>query len=273
MGKLTHHLYIDDSGQREYAKPGEGYEHHWLSRYFVFNGTLIGIPEAARLAAELAALKRAAFGSENVEVKSSWLRRQELREKRYLAPYGISEPALERFVSDFYDAAAAADLLLIASVVDKVLMTDRYGNDRWHTPTAAYEAIVQRLQGELGDRGTAKVFIDHLSGKTKAGNEYEDNLRKHHRKLVVEGSRIIQLPVTCLHSLPQFIDSGRSHLLQLSDLVAYNVLRQVRDHGNIWETDAAEADMYPWFRRLLGKFRQNARGKIEGYGVIPFPRP
>jgi len=273
MDKLTHHLYIDDSGQREYAKPGETYDHHWLSRHFVFSGTLVRIPEGARLAGELRLLKQAAFGSDRVEVKSSWLRRQEAREKRYLIPYGISEETLRQFVFNFYDAIEAADLMLIATVVDKVRMTDVYGADRWHTPTAAYEAMVQRLQDELGDHGAVKVFIDRLSGKTKAGNEYEDNLRKHHRKLVTQGSRIIKLPVTCLHSLPQFIDSAESQLVQVSDVTAYNVLRQARDYGNHWEKETAEADMYPWLRRLLGKFRSGWRGQIQGYGVVPFPKP
>lgn len=268
----THHFYIDDSGQRDYAKAGQAYDLR-LTRHFVFGGVLLRVPEAARLSAELRALKLDAFGDERVEVKSSWLRRQDLRERKYLVPYGISEERLTRFTFDFYDATGAADLMLIASVVDKVLMTERYGETRWHTSSAAYEPLVQRLQNELGDQGSVKVFIDHLSGKTKAGNEYEVNLRKHHARLVSEGSKPADLPITCLHSLPRFVDSSQSHLVQVSDIVAYNVLRQVRDHGNTWEHTVAESEMYPWFRRILGKFRRSKEGKIQGYGVIPFPRP
>jgi hypothetical protein len=268
----THHFYIDDSGQRDYAKPGGSYDLR-LTRHFVFGGTLLRVPEAARLAKELGALKMHTFGSDRVEVKSSWLRRQDLRYQKYLNPYGISEERLSRFVSDFYDVTGAANLLLLASVVDKVLMTEQYGAARWHTSAAAYEVLVQRLQNELGAHGRVKVFIDRLSGKTKAGNEYEANLRRHHTKLVAEGSKPAGLPITCLHSLPRFIDSSESHLLQVSDVVAYNVLRQVRDHGNAWEHAIEESEMYPWFRKILGKFRHSSRGQIQGYGVIPFPRP
>lgn len=270
----THHLYIDDSGQREYLKPGRTYG-YWLSQHFVFGGTLIEIAEASRLADELAALKTAAFGSGRVEVKSSWLRRQDSKEQRYLTPYGISQERLDQFVLDFYAAAGAADLMFIAAVVDKDLMTERYGEAKWHTPAAAYEVLVQRLQLEIQDRGKVKVFIDRLSGKTKAGNEYEDNLRNHHRKLVLEGSKLTRppLPMPCLHSLPKFVDSAESHLIQVSDVIAYNVMRQVRDHGHVWEESVAESDMYPWFRKLIGKFRCSRNGKIQGYGVIPFPKP
>jgi hypothetical protein len=165
--------------------------------------------------------------------------------------------------------------MLIASVVDKVLMTERYGEARWHTSAAAYEPLVQRLQNESGDLESIKVFIDHLSGKTKAGNEYELNLRRHHAKLVSEGSKLagLGLAITCMHSLPKFIDSSESHLVQVSDVVAYNVLRQVRDHGNAWERTVAESEMYPWLKRILKKFRCSWRGRIQGYGVIPFPKP
>jgi hypothetical protein len=38
--------------------------------------------------------------------------------------------------------------------------------------------------------------------------------------------------------------------VQVSDIVAYNVLRQVRDHGNAWESAVAESEMYPWLRRI-----------------------
>ena len=61
--------------------------------------------------------------------------------------------------------------------------------------------------------------------------------------------------------------------MQVSDIVAYNVLRQVRDHGNAWESTVAESEMYLWLKRILKKFRCSSEGLIQGYGVIPFPRP
>lgn len=273
MNSPTHQLYIDDSGQRDYAKPGKAYDLR-LTRYFVFGGVLLRVSEAARLAGEIRSLKMDAFSSDDVEVKSSWLRRGDLRMKKYLIPYGISDERLTRFTFDFYDAAGSADLKLIASVVDKELMTERYGRGKeWHTSAAAYEPLVQRVQMEVADGDRVSVFIDRLSGKTKAGNEYEVNLRNHHKRLSAEGSRVVQMPVKCLHSLPKFIDSRESHLVQVSDIVAYNVLRQVRDHGNTWEQTVKDSEMYPWLRRIIGKFRCSSWGKIQGYGVVPFPRP
>jgi hypothetical protein len=48
---VTHHFYIDDSGQRDYAKAGKDYDLR-LTRHFVLGGVLLRVSEAARLSAE-----------------------------------------------------------------------------------------------------------------------------------------------------------------------------------------------------------------------------
>jgi len=74
-----------------------------------------------------------------------------------------------------------------------------------------------------------------MTGATPKGNQYRTNLRRHHAQLKQTGSylyRGIRFPH--LRDL-RFVDSKRSELVQVADLVAYNVYRQFRDHGEAWE--------------------------------------
>jgi hypothetical protein len=61
----------------------------------------------------------------------------------------------------------------------------------------------------------------------------------------------------------------------VADLVAYNVYRQFSPYslGACLGEDAniAEAQVYPWLKKLLPKFRSDLRGKVQGYGLIAFP--
>jgi hypothetical protein len=63
-----------------------------------------------------------------------------------------------------------------------------------------------------------------------------------------------------------------ANLVQVADIVAYNVMRQFRDHGEEWETRSLlSLPTYDWFRRICGKFRQGPDGRIQGYGVVKLP--
>ena len=70
----------------------------------------------------------------------------------------------------------------------------------------------------------------------------------------------------------RFLESSRSSLLQVSDLCAYNVFRQFRDHGSIWDDPAAsELPVYEFFDRMLPNFRAIG-GVFSGYGVGKIPK-
>jgi hypothetical protein len=103
-------IYIDDSGTKEYANKPEDYRRDGNSRYFVFGGVLITTVESGVLAQKIKTLKQAVFGTENVEIKSNWLRIPKETEKRYKKPFGVSDESLTAFVSEYYDLIASCRL-------------------------------------------------------------------------------------------------------------------------------------------------------------------
>jgi hypothetical protein len=70
----------------------------------------------------------------------------------------------------------------------------------------------------------------------------------------------------------RFVNSAISHLVQISDLAAYNVHRQFNQYGEDWERPGAgPLNMYPYFREISGKFRMDVNDRVQGYGIVKFP--
>lgn len=269
----THTLYVDDSGQKEYPKPDQEFGFH-ISRHFVLGGVLISTVEAGNLVKQIRSLKERTFGIETVEVKSNWLRMPSERRQRYLELYGLDDPMLDRFVDSFYTLVSESDLLLIGSVVDKQHMIELYGEEANYPPALAYEFLLQRAQNELAGKGTFGVIVDVTSGKTPKGREYRRLMEAQHNSLKQHGSRFIQgFSFTALEGKPNFVDSGLSHMVQVADLVAYNVFRQFREYGEEWDREGLRnLPTYDWFHRLTPKFRKGPGGRIQGYGVVKMPK-
>jgi len=271
----THALYIDDSGTKEYSPTGT-YETVGNTRHFVFAGVFLTVKEAKKITAELRRLKAAVFHTEDVEIKSNWLRLKKERTTRYLQRYGLSDADLTRFIEEYYQVVLGTDLTLLACVVDKIQMREDYGDRAWYPPAAAYELILQRAHSEIVDCGPGdrcfSVIVDDMSGATPRGNQYRDNLRRHHAQLKKTGSTLWKgLTFEHLRDL-RFVDSKRSEMIQVADLVAYNVYRQFRDYGEEWETKGlGTLPAYDWFSRIATKFRKGPNGRIQGYGVGKIP--
>ncbi len=272
----THILYVDDSGTKE-SSPSGAYG-AGNTRYFVFGGPFLGIENARRLTAQIRRLKVETFRTENVEIKSNWLRLENERTSRYLRRFGLSEAGLTRFVERFYQAILDSELVLIACVVDKVHMREDYGDRAWYPPAAAYELLLQRAHAEIVDRDSVggsrsfSVVVDDMSGATPKGNQYRENLRRHHGQLRKTGSTLWKgLTFEHLKDL-RFVDSKQSELLQVADVVAYNVYRQFREYGEEWETRGLPSlPSYDWFLRILTKFRKGPDGRVQGFGVGKIP--
>jgi hypothetical protein len=272
----THVLYVDDSGSKEYSPSGA--YNSGNTRYFVFGGPLLELEQARRLSAKIRDMKKELFRNENVEIKSNWLRLENERTNRYLRRFGLSNEELARFVEKYYQAILDSDLVLISCVVDKVHMSEDYGDRAWYPPAAAYEMLLQRAHAEveeyksLGDGRCFSVVVDDMSGATPKGNQYRDNLRRHHGQLKKTGSTLWKgLSFERLRGL-RFVDSRQSELLQVADIVAYNVYRQFREYGEEWETlGLPKLPAYDWFLRILSKFRKGPDGRIQGFGVGKIP--
>jgi hypothetical protein len=79
---VTHHLYIDDSGTREYSDTQKYGRTKGKSRYFVYGSLLLTQRDASVLAWRLQRLKVRVFKTPHVEVKSNWLRIPDSRKEK-----------------------------------------------------------------------------------------------------------------------------------------------------------------------------------------------
>jgi len=239
MSDPTHKFYIDDSGTKEYGDDPNQYG-RGKSRHFVFGGVLISHSENVKLSSEIIRLKLHYFQDENVEIKSNWLRHPKEQREQYLEPYDITDSWLTEFVDAYYQAIINADLQFIASVVDKVHMQEDYDKP-WYPPAIAYEYLLQRVELSMRGRGIVTISIDEMTGAPSKGRQYRDNLIKHHDQLKESGSRLFKsIDFQCVKGRLKFIDSAISHLIQVADVMAYNVYRQFTDYGDDWERQGLE---------------------------------
>lgn len=266
---IPYAFYLDDSGTKDYAP--DGYTGSGPTRYFVFAGLLATQDASSQLAQRLRDLKLG-VAAQPFEIKSNWLRMPKERKRRYLDPLGMTEAELKAFVDTVYDTVSQADIELLACVVDKLHMQERYGDRAYYPPAVAYEALIQRVQNSLAGKGRSQVFIDDMTGKNPKGNEHKANLIKHHARLRKHGSRMgrTTIKIDVLGDL-RFQSSARSELIQVADLVAYNVYRQFIDYGEDWEREAPALPTYSYFERLGPKFRKGPRNRVQGYGIVKMP--
>ncbi|MCT0230964.1 DUF3800 domain-containing protein [Synechococcus sp. CS-1324] len=271
-------LYIDDSGTKEYTSTGQEYSlrGRGVSRYFVFGGILLSEVESGRLVEAIKTLKRGFFGTEDIEIKSNWLRNPDSCRNKYLNRYGKTAAQLEEFVKDMYCSIAERDLMIIAVAVDKVESKTQYGDRAWYPPAIAYELLMQRAVQEIRIPDSLAVVIDDMTGATPAGNQYKANLKSHHAQLRKTGSRLqSKLRFDSINNDLRFVDSAHWNQIQVADIIAYNVYRQFVEYGEEWEGkglgDGDELPVYPWFEKLGSKFRSDSSGRVQGYGIIKFP--
>jgi len=260
-------MYVDDSGEKEYGTN--------TSRYFVYAGVVVSVADEPQFNEVIADAKQACFGRTDVELKSNWLRIQREREKRYLSLDGVTDEKLTVMVKTIYAWAVGADLQLVAAVIDKRQMQEKYVPPRrpWHPSAAAYLFLLQRFQKHLGRcNGLGYVTVDDMEGASPAQNQWRDLLRGQHQRLKRDGCSLTKLRFDNVAAEFRFGDSKRFNLLQLADIVAYSVLRQFRDYGENWD-DPLKGDlpMYPWLRPLLPRFMRGPANQLQGWGIVKWP--
>jgi len=261
---VRYHAFLDESGQREHGPSTD--------RYYVVAGVIVKSQEQDRIEAELAGLKRAFFGTPDVEIKSSWLRQPSDRSRRYLRLYGLTERRLRVFVDRVYDWIVASNLTFIAGVIDKPQVQSQYVNP--HYPSAlGYQVFMQRYQKFLAQRHVpGHVTFDRITGASRAGTPWRTLLLRQHSRLLRHGCNYTRMDFPTVERTLDFEDSAAFGLIQVADLAAYNVFRQFRAHGTVWDSPSAQRlPVYHYFDRLLPRFHQDSSGVFAGYGVAKMP--
>lgn len=267
---MSYVVYIDDSGTKEYNND-RLYSNNGNTPLFVFGALLMTTDASDKLTTEVRKLKSQAFGTEEVEIKSTWLRLPKHREEQYLKKFRMSSDTLDKFTTDFYQIITTTDLTLLGVIIDKLAMQNKYPKP-YYPAAIAYEILMQRVVQQCTTQESVSVIIDDMNGATPAGNQHKTNLQKQHEKLRKTGSSLMpKLNFSPLTQHIKFKDSQKSHQLQVADIIAYNTFRQFRDHGTDWEIISDTLPMYKWFKLIAHKFRTDANGKVQGWGIIKYP--
>lgn len=255
-------FYVDESGEREYTSEG---------RYFVLTSLGVQARDWKPINNDVLTLKRTYFGSVDMEIKSNWLRIPKERQQRYLLPYRVTEAELKAFTDKLYDVVLAYDVTLIASVIDKRQMRQRYSSPQ--SPSSlAYRLLFERIDMFLSKQVTDEygiVIFDKISELEIQKRGYEDLLSRQHLRYLEKGTDFS--PINHIVEGLLFIPSFENNLLQLVDLCGYNVYRQFTAHGDEWDQYHKFLNRYPYFELIEAKLDHRPTGEYANWGIKKFP--
>ena len=247
-----HILFVDESGSPPEATKAES------QPYFVLGGIVIPEDIWAKLAADLARLK----ANYKVEGEIKW---------RYFAPdrggkahalSHLSAAERESLRTQLYQAVGRYKSVRLICVVTNTVLAYRQSYIRtaddiyWYSYkqlTERFQYYLQDLERTVGQKLNGIVVCDHRGPKD------DTRLRELHHKLLNSDKGTISSYGNMVEGL--FI--APSHLsvgIQFADMVAGAVFRAYR----------AEDKRYA--EQIKGSFRTSPAGKIDGYGLVKFPK-
>lgn len=243
--------FVDESGTP--AKPGAE-----TPRFFVIAGLIV--PEARwhRLSAQLRGLK------------TRWAYRGELK-WRFFAPnnFDATNPMAtwdqdkrNAFREDaFRIITGDRSMKIVAGVCDAPLAYQLPDvADQADIYFGTYKVVTERFQYYLQDIGRSSGTTFHgLVVADHRGRDDDKTFRLQHQRLIYQNGP----NTTTYKNLVEGLFLAPSHMsvgLQLVDLVA----------GAIWRRfDAGDRR---WFDILKANFRTDRDGKLDGYGIVRYPR-
>lgn len=244
-------LFIDESGTP--LAPGK----HENSPFFVLGGIIIPDEFWHRVKADLDILKR----KYNILGEIKW---------RYFAPHSRQDHSLSHLSGDEKETLRSSLYSIInkyKSVKTICVITDveaayklNYIKDADDLYWFSYKAATERFQYYLqdisrisGQKINGLIVCDHRGPKD------DKRLQELHAKLLGGHHHAHS-------SYPHLIEGvfvAPSHLsvgVQFADMVAGAVLRKTKNNDN------------RFFDQIKDTFRKSESGKVEGYGVIKFPK-
>ncbi len=284
-------VFVDDSGSKEYLTPYarefidnpppyEGNEAFWRGNFFVLCGVKIDDIDLEELNNEFNALKKACFGTHDVEIKSTWMRIADKRKKYYLDPYNITAERLNQFGEDYIDLITknAKRMKLFASVFDKRYYKNDRGSTAENTPLLkAAQVLLERIHSFCGS-GCTVVFDQMESSLAVSRGNY-----KKIQGIFLKNDGMTNIYVQSYSNITdiKFKQSSSENFLQVADICAYNVARQFVEHAAEWggdrkdEEGAEKLGTYDYFHRIRCNFYSGGwfGNRVRGNGLVCIPDP
>lgn len=284
-------VFVDDSGEKDYSKThpydyklitnplpwGDENTSYWRKNYFVLCGVRIDALKIQSIDRKINDLKREYFGTEDVEVKSIWLRNPKNRKVKYIDKFSIPEERVKEFGEKFIELIYKhnEEIKIIAVVFDKRCIRRRsVYNPLLKTTQMLLERI--HLQGQLQNKESVVVFDQmdpKMSVKTGNGKKmlqvYTSNLGMDNI-YVEEYSNITDF-------FPAY--SHKENFLQVADVCAYAINKQFMLYGREWlgGTKNGQGQSVLTVDRIFSSLAKNfhchpTTKQVVGYGLSLFPQ-
>ena len=256
-------FYLDESGSRDPSAgtPEKPKDH-------IYTLLAVGIyerqwrpfeQEVSGLKRELAdRLRRDGVGTFDLadcEVKSNWLRRPDVRQKRSPFLHALRPCDIQRLAEVYFEQMERRNAVIIATVIDKRYICSGITFKELHQK--AYEILLERLQFYMSvehPRHQALIIMDDMD---KGLNRV---VAMQHAQFLYHGNQ--NMGFRNIVEYPFFTRSELSNGIQLADQLAYNVYHAFR-YGDM---------RYSYFERLLHYFyHYQTQGQTVPMGISIWP--
>lgn len=275
-------LFVDDSWNKTYINPyDEKLKYNlpewkdenikWLdNNFFSLCWIHIETSKIKELNSDINQLKIKYFWTKEVEIKSTFLRSPKNREKYYLKPYWISNENLNLFWEEIYNILEKhkENFLIYWVVFDKRQYKYRK-DDNSNILLKSSQALFERI--EKSWKQTKIVFdqMDKSLVKTTWDNWKILQILKWENKNIIRYNEKFENIIDI-----EFQKSNNENMLQLADLVAYNIRRQYMQFWSILidnPDNIKEVEDYPYFAKICKNIYKNEEWKYIWYWLVIFP--
>lgn len=280
-------VFVDDSGSKDYKNSynpdntipeiaKELSRTFWNDNYFVLCGVLVSEEDIEVLDREIREIKKRYFGTDQVEIKSTWLRYPRNREKYYLDRFPTTDEKLNDFGKEIvgFVKKNPNKIKLIGVVFDKRFYGEAKRLTAEGTPLLKTTQILfERVSRQPGE---CTVVFDQMDAQIKSTKGHQGNIEAVFQSN--SGLQNIYMKGYPKIKKVLFEDSAKENFLQIADICAYNLFRQFQDHGIDWcgdredEHGSKTTSVYEYLKEIRCNFVSGPNG-VVGFGIVFCPTP
>lgn len=267
-------IFVDDTGSKEYHSPFNAnfksitqnwstYREFAQQNFFLMTAVLIDSEIIGEINDSINNLKQQYFSTNNVELKSDWLRNPFKRQKQYIQKYNINDANLTSFIDELYSLinGYSNGVKILSVVFNKLAFNEKSRNTLDGNPLLK---ATQVLFDRIALLNTpSEIFFDQMDDHLKINKGRNGEIYSIYNKKSSFNTDF-NFDYANIEKI-EFQKSSGSNFLQLADVFGYNIFRQFVDLGFYWSLD--DAVIYPYFKKIVPHLlkRQN---KIVGKGIV-----